>query len=105
MSQGQTSQRTTTTLVHGLEELKSKAGEHLGDSDYLDITEERVYQFADATGDHQWIHVDPERAKEGPFGAIEHGYLTVSLGPMLARQVFRMREQELQLPWRSPSVH
>ncbi|HRE03006.1 MAG TPA: MaoC family dehydratase [Ilumatobacteraceae bacterium] len=64
-------------------------GEHLGWSDYLEITQERVNQFAEATGDHQWIHVDPERAaKESPFGGpIAHGYLTLSLGPVLYPQV------------------
>ncbi len=52
--------------------------------DWLEITQERVNTFADATGDHQWIHVDPERAKDGPFGGtIAHGYLTLSLGPVL----------------------
>ena len=73
-----------TTIVHGIDGLKAKAGEHLGYSDWVEITQDRVNQFADATGDHQWIHVDPERAKSGPFGgAIAHGYLTLSLGPML----------------------
>ena len=72
------------TIVHGIDGLKAKAGEHLGYSDWVEITQERVNQFADATGDHQWIHVDPERAKKGPFGGpIAHGYLTLSLGPML----------------------
>ena len=56
--------------------------EHLGYSDYVEITQERVNLFAEATGDHQWIHVDVERAKAGPFGGpIAHGYLTLSLGP------------------------
>ena len=55
-------------------------GEHLGPTDWLEITQERINLFADATGDHQWIHVDPERAKDGPFGAtIAHGYLSLSL--------------------------
>ncbi len=73
-----------TTIVQGIAGLKEKAGEHLGYSDWVEIAQERVNQFADATGDHQWIHVDPERAKSGPFGGpIAHGYLTLSLGPML----------------------
>ena len=64
-------------------------GEHLGWSDWMAITQERVNQFAEATGDHQWIHVDPERAAKGPFGGpIAHGYLTLSLGPVLLPQVF-----------------
>ena len=63
-------------------------GTHLGYSDYLEITQERVHQFAEATGDHQWIHVDVERAASGPFGGtIAHGYLTLSLGPMLIHDV------------------
>ena len=69
-----------TTIANGLEELKALAGTDLGRSDWLEITQERVNTFADATNDHQWIHVDPERAKDGPFGGtIAHGYLTLSL--------------------------
>ena len=61
-------------------QLKSAVGQHLGHSDWLQVSQERINQFAEATGDHQWIHVDPERAKDGPFGAcIAHGYLTQSL--------------------------
>ena len=63
-------------------------GTHLGYSEYLEITQERVDTFAQATGDHQWIHVDPERAAAGPFGGtIAHGYLTLSLGPSLIHDV------------------
>ncbi len=61
-------------------DLKSALGEHLGYSEWLEMTQDRIDKFADATGDQQWIHVDPERAKAGPFGAcIAHGYLTLSL--------------------------
>ncbi|MGI9276799.1 MAG: MaoC family dehydratase [Endozoicomonas sp.] len=61
-------------------ELKDKVGEVLGKSDWLTIDQERINLFAEATGDHQWIHVDPVKAKDGPFGAcIAHGYLTLSL--------------------------
>ncbi|MCU1375567.1 MAG: enoyl-CoA hydratase [Actinomycetia bacterium] len=74
--------------INGADELKSLVGQQLGTSDWLEITQERVNTFADATGDHQWIHVDPERAKAGPFGGtIAHGYLTMSLGPVLLPQV------------------
>ena len=77
-----------TTTIDGIDGLKAMVGQHLGYSDWLEITQDRVNQFADATGDHQWIHVDPERAKDGPFGGpIAHGYLTLSLGPMLVPQV------------------
>ena len=66
--------------VNGLEELKTLVGQDLGHSSWLEVTQERVNTFADATGDHQWIHVDVERAKAGPFGGpIAHGYLTLSL--------------------------
>lgn len=67
-------------IVNGLDELKKLAGTDLGTSDWIDVPQERINTFADATGDHQWIHVDVERAKEGPFGGpIAHGYLTLSL--------------------------
>jgi acyl dehydratase len=66
--------------VNGIDELKGLAGRDLGHSEWLEITQERVNTFADATGDHQWIHVDVEKAKAGPFGGpIAHGYLTLSL--------------------------
>nr|WSY50238.1 MaoC family dehydratase [Streptomyces sp. NBC_00886] len=66
--------------VNGLDELKKLAGSDLGTSKWIEVTQERINTFADATGDHQWIHVDPEKAAEGPFGApIAHGYLTLSL--------------------------
>ena len=66
--------------VNGIDELKKLAGSDLGTSEWIDVTQERIDTFADATGDHQWIHVDPEKAAEGPFGApIAHGYLTLSL--------------------------
>lgn len=78
-------------VIKGVDGLKAAVGEHLGYSEYLDITQERVNQFAEATGDHQWIHVDVERAKAGPFGGpIAHGYLTLSLGPMLYPTVVRV---------------
>ncbi len=79
--------RTFTTL----EDLTAAVGEDLGTSDWLTIEQDRVDQFAEATGDHQWIHVDVERAKAGPFGGtIAHGYLTLSLVPMLGAQVFSL---------------
>ena len=78
-----------TRTINGIDELKTLVGEHLGYSPYVEITQEQVNTFADATGDHQWIHVDPERAKAGPFGGpIAHGYLTLSLGPTLSPQIF-----------------
>ena len=80
-----------TTILNGADELKAKVGEHLGYSEYHEITQEQVNLFADATGDHQWIHVDPERAKSGPFGGpIAHGYLTLSLAPSLIPEVVQV---------------
>ena len=73
------------------DQLSEATGEELGSSDWLTIEQDRIDAFADATGDHQWIHVDAERAKDGPFGAtIAHGYLTLSLIPMLGAQVFSL---------------
>jgi acyl dehydratase len=76
------------TTVQGIKGFHELVGTHLGYSDWLRIDQERINLFADATDDHQWIHVDPERAKEGPFGsAIAHGYLTLSLVPALLKSV------------------
>jgi acyl dehydratase len=70
----------TVKTVNGAEELRALVGTHVGYSDWRVITQERVNLFADATDDHQWIHVDPERAARGPFGGpIAHGFLTLSL--------------------------
>jgi acyl dehydratase len=79
------------TTINGIEGLKAAVGEHLGHSDYVEITQEMVNLFAEATGDHQWIHVDVERAKAGPFGGpIAHGYLTLSLGPRLLPEILQV---------------
>jgi acyl dehydratase len=73
------------------EEIESAAGEEIGTTDWVEIDQDRVNAFADATGDHQWIHVDVEKAKDGPFGGtIAHGYLTLSLVPWLGSQVFAL---------------
>lgn len=72
----------------GVKDFLDKVGEDLGASEWLDVTQERVDQFADATGDHQWIHVDPGRAAAGPFGGtVAHGFLTLSLAPQFLRQI------------------
>jgi acyl dehydratase len=80
------------TTVEGVEGVQSLVGTHLGYSDWVTITQEQVDRFADATGDHQWIHVDPERAKkESPFGGpIAHGYLTLSLLPSLLPRILEI---------------
>jgi acyl dehydratase len=80
-----------TTHVNSIEELTALVGTHLGYGEYRTVTQEQVNLFADATGDHQWIHVDPERAKAGPFGGpIAHGYLTLSLIPTLLGGVMKV---------------
>ena len=81
------------TTVDGVEGVQSLVGQHLGYSDWVTITQEQVQQFADATGDQQWIHVDPERAKrESPFGGpIAHGYLTLSLVSALSAQIIEAK--------------
>jgi acyl dehydratase len=77
-----------STTVAGADEFHKLVGTHLGYSEWQVIDQKRVDLFADATGDHQWIHVDPERAKTGPFGgAIAHGYLTLSLAPTMLSEV------------------
>ena len=69
-----------STVITSAEQLRSMVGQELGITEWLQITQERVNQFADATGDHQWIHVDAQRAKDGPFGGcIAHGYLSLAL--------------------------
>ncbi len=81
-----------TKIIDGIDGLKALVGEHLGYSNAMTITQEMVNTFADATGDHQWIHVDVERAKSGPFGGpIAHGYLTLSLGPTLSPQIMAVK--------------
>src|SRR4051794_29155042 len=78
-------------ILDDLDELAGITGQELGTSQWLEIDQERVDRFADATGDHQWIHVDPARAAAGPFGGtIAHGYLTLSLIPLLGSQVFAL---------------
>jgi acyl dehydratase len=78
-------------ILDNLDALAGMSGEELGLSDWLEIDQERVDRFADATGDHQWIHVDRARAAAGPFGGtIAHGYLTLSLIPFLGSQVFAL---------------
>ncbi|MEV0899149.1 MaoC family dehydratase [Actinoplanes sp. NPDC049802] len=80
-----------TTTVNGLDGLKSLVGTDLGRSEWLEITQQRVNTFADATDDHQWIHVDVEKAERGPFGApIAHGYLTLSLVIPLFTRLLRV---------------
>lgn len=81
----------TTTLATP-KELLSLSGAQLGTSNWIEITQDQVNTFAEATGDRQWIHVDPERAKAGPFGGtIVHGYLTLALAPVFMAEVLQIQ--------------
>jgi acyl dehydratase len=86
-------------VIEGLEELKSLVGQTLGKSDWFEVTQERVNHFADGTGDHQWIHCDPERARrESPYGTtVAHGFFTLSLCPVLAQQIYTVTGLKLVL--------
>lgn len=75
------------------EELLACVGEVLGESEWITVEQSRIDQFAEATGDHQWIHVDPLRAASGPYGTcIAHGYLTLSLAPVFVEQVITIEK-------------
>ncbi|KRE39372.1 hypothetical protein ASG73_03340 [Janibacter sp. Soil728] len=77
--------------IADLEELKSLVGQEIGTTEWVEVTQEQVNQFADATGDHQWIHVDVDRAKQGPFGGtIAHGFLTLSMVPSFGARLFAL---------------
>jgi acyl dehydratase len=80
-----------TAIFENPADLLASVGQHLGYSDWLQIDQERINLFAEATGDHQWIHVDPERAVQGPFGkTIAHGYLTLSLANLFLPQIMQV---------------
>jgi acyl dehydratase len=92
-------------VFHGVEELEKAVGTHLGYSDWHTVTQEQIDTFADATGDHQWIHVDPEKAAHGPFGkTIAHGYLTLSLVPQLVWQVYKVENLAMGVNYGSNKV-
>jgi acyl dehydratase len=75
----------------GIDELKAQVGQELGVSEWVEVSQETIDAFADVTGDHQWIHVDPERAKETPFGGtIAHGLFTLGLGPRFTYEIFTL---------------
>lgn len=79
-------------------EFEKFLGEEIGVSEYLEITQEQINKFADATLDHQWIHIDPEKAKTSPFGStIAHGYLTVSVAPYLWRQIAEIHNLKMMI--------
>jgi acyl dehydratase len=79
------------TTINGIDELKTRVGDELGVSDWRDVTQADIDKFAEVTGDDQWIHVDPERAKDTPFGGtIAHGYFTLSLAPVFSYELFEL---------------
>ena len=87
------------------EELRAAVGEELGPTDWLEIDQKRIDLFAEATGDHQWIHVDPEKAAAGPFGTtIAHGYLTLSLLPYFSPQLLRVEGVRMGVNYGSNKV-
>ncbi|MFJ4921468.1 MaoC family dehydratase [Streptomyces sp. NPDC088725] len=87
------------------DELRAGVGEQLGYSDWLEIDQKRIDLFAEATGDHQWIHVDPERAASGPFGTtIAHGYLTLSLLPALVPQIISVENLKMGINYGTNKV-
>ena len=79
------------TTINGIDELKTRVGDELGVSAWRDVTQADIDAFAEVTGDDQWIHVDPERAKDTPFGGtIAHGYFTLSLAPVFSYELFEL---------------
>ncbi|HET8746868.1 MAG TPA: MaoC family dehydratase [Ramlibacter sp.] len=84
--------------IDSLAELPALVGQELAVSDWMPVTQQQIDLFADATGDHQWIHVDPERAKSGPFGTtIAHGFLTLSLIPKMVESALEIRNQRMSV--------
>ena len=87
-----------TAVFERLSDLQAQLGQEIAVSDWISITQERINQFAQATGDHQWIHVDPVRAKASPFGCtIAHGYLTLSLLPAFSEPAIQMKSVKMGL--------
>jgi acyl dehydratase len=77
--------------IKGLDDLKGAEGDDLGTSEWHEVTQKDIDAFADVTGDHQWIHVDPDRARQTPFGGtIAHGYYTLSLTPRFSEQIYAL---------------
>ncbi len=86
----------TKVVINSFDDFKAYEGKEIGVSDYLEVPQERINQFAEATLDHQWIHCDEEKAKEGPFGTpIAHGYLTLSLMPYLWEQIIEVNNSKM----------
>ena len=82
----------TKTSINGIEELKAAVGTEVGVSDWYEVTQEAINEFAEVTQDFQWIHIDPDRAAETPFGGtIAHGLYTLSLGPKFSYEIFDLK--------------
>ena len=93
------------TVINSPAELLGKEGLTIGPSEWLEMTQDRVNTFADATGDHQWIHVDPERAKSGPFGGtIAHGYLTLSLAAKFMDEILTINGMSMGINYGTDRV-
>ncbi|MER7172096.1 MaoC family dehydratase [Streptomyces mesophilus] len=92
-------------IFRSAEELRAAIGEELGGGEWLEVDQKRIDLFAEATGDHQWIHVDPEKAAAGPFGTtIAHGYLTLSLLPTLVPQIMRVENVKMGINYGTNKV-
>ena len=95
----------TLTVIDAPGNLMGQEGLKIGPSDWMDMTQERVNTFAEATGDHQWIHVDVERSKKGPFGApIAHGYLTLSLAAKLMPEILEIKGMKMGINYGTEKV-
>lgn len=93
------------TIFPSLDALRSAVGQHIGYSDWWEITQDRIDAFADATDDHQWIHVDPERAAAGPFGTtIAHGYLTLSMAVPMVREIYAVERAAMAINYGANKV-
>lgn len=96
---------TSPREYDGIAGFEAHVGEHLGYSDWRRVTQEEIDLFAEATGDRQWIHVDPEKAAAGPYGkTIAHGYLTLSLVPVLVQQIYRVTGLSMQVNYGSDKL-
>jgi acyl dehydratase len=85
-------------VYDGIVGFEAHVGQHLGYSDWRQVTQKEIDLFAEATGDHQWIHVDQEKAADGPYGkTIAHGYLTLSLVPVMVQQIYRVTGLSMQV--------
>lgn len=84
--------------INGIDELEALVGQELGKSDWFTVDQQRINEFADATDDHQWIHIDAEKAQAGPFGStIAHGFLTLSLLPMFGAQIVDITGMKMKI--------